>query len=243
MRIIKKIKKDMSRFIAKTIDEYCFTNFFTRFKEFNSKLDFQKNDYLVEKDTIVFIHIEKTGGTTFRKILDNIERKGLAKFKKDVDFPVSIISPPTNNKYVTIIRNPIDTVYSYYNQQLINETQPYTNAAKNGLITLLKTSPRCRNNFCQYYSGFINEDVDERIFNIAYENLKNFYAIIDFDSFENDIKKFCNQLNYDYGVENIPRENKSNYVRKKEDHDIEMIKFYNYYDVKLFDLIKKYLNN
>ena len=56
----------------------------------------------------------------------------------------------------------------------------------------MRHSYEVKNLYCQYFSGLIGENIDERIFNIALENLKNFKGIILFEDYDNEIKKFFN---------------------------------------------------
>ena len=137
-------------------------------------------------------------------------------------------------KYVTIIRIQFIGVYSHY--QMFLKAKEIS--ARNGLINFLRYSSEVKNLYCQYYSGLIGETVDERIFKIALENLKNFKFIINFDNYNTDLNKFLNSV----GVNELRKEkyfdnkiNKTVFTEK----EAEAIKLYNYWDVKLYEEIKK----
>ena len=86
----------------------------------------------------------------------------------------------------------------------------------------------------KYKSGLIGDTVDERIYNIAIKNLKNFKAIIDFDNYSTEISNFLKQFNIE-DKEEI-HENKSKY-NPVSDNQADVIKIYNYWDIKLYNEI------
>ena len=56
-------------------------------------------------------------------------------------------------------------------------------SAERGLAHFLRINQNARNLYCQYFSGLINENVDERIFNMAFDNLKKFHSVINFNEY------------------------------------------------------------
>ena len=66
------------------------------------------------------------------------------------------------------------------------------------------------------------------------KNLKNFKAIIDFDNYSTDINNFLKQFNIE-NKEEI-HENKSKY-NSVSNNEAEVIKIYNYWDIKLYNEI------
>ena len=109
-----------------------------------------------------------------------------------------------------------------------------------GLVNFLRHSCEVKNLYCQYFSGLIGENIDERIFNIALENLKNFKGIILFEDYDNEIKKFFNGFNISEINEKFYINKSSEKVLKKEEK--ESIKIYNYWDLKLYEEILKTKN-
>ena len=101
----------------------------------------------------------------------------------------------------------------------------------------MRHSHEVKNLYCQYFSGLIGENIDERIFNIALENLKNFKGIILFEDYDNEIKKFFNGFNISEINEKFYINKSSEKVLKKEEK--ESIKIYNYWDLKLYEEIIK----
>ena len=52
---------------------------------------------------------------------------------------------------------------------------------------------------CKFINGNLNLDLNEELFNIAKNNLKNFYFIIDFNNFESELKLLSKKLNIKSG--------------------------------------------
>jgi hypothetical protein len=176
------------------------------------------------------IAVPKTGGWSFRRYTEKYNLPFYAFEKNALHNPVSLNCPPGKYKYVTILRNPIDRSYSEYQMNVrLNDV-----ASSRGLINFFKTCTDARNVYCQYYSGLIGDIVDERIYNIALKNLKNFNAIIDFDNYSADLNNFLKNFNIE-NKEEI-HENKSKYS-SISDNQAEVIKIYNYWDIKLYNEI------
>ena len=81
---------------------------------------------------------------------------------------------------------------------------------------------RVRNGMCKFINGNLNLDLNEELFNIAKNNLKNFYFAIDFNNLELELKLLSKKLNIK------PRDIKyiNNYIAprdKLEKKDIELI--------------------
>ena len=228
--------KKISPFFGRLIDKLFFTSFSRvgiNFYHF-----YNRNDYKIEDpNKICFIHLPKTGGITIWEVLKK-NNFPLYKFPKNsYHNPVSLNCSTRKFKYITVMRNPVDRVYSQFHMyKKLKE-----NISKHGLIFTLRTQLPFKNLACQYYSGLIDENVDERIFNIACKNLENFFFVIDFDNFEADLKKLLRSthLNDDIIIEH---KNKSNY--KKDSHNFkEVIEIYNYWDIKLYEHFKNKLKS
>ena len=107
--------------------------------------------------------------------------------------------------------------------------------AKKNIFHFLKYSPEAQNLYCKYFSGDTEKDINNDLYDLAIKNLKNFDTIIKFNNYNNDIKKFLEKINI-YNIE-IPHINKSNNKRKISNEELKAIKFYNIYDIKLFNQV------
>ena len=118
-----------------------------------------------------------------------------------------------------------------------------TKVASFGFSKWLINEKLSRDLFCQYFSGHVYENVNDRIYNIALENLKNFYFVVNFDNFENDTKSLLKILNVEYG-DSI--KNYGYIIQKKYNEDLETMKKiskeYNYWDTKLFNEFLNFKN-
>ena len=58
---------------------------------------------------------------------------------------------------------------------LYNKDTPGYSLAKKGIVNLLKYDYQVKNLYCQYFSGYPGENVNEEIYNSALKNLKLFF--------------------------------------------------------------------
>ena len=182
-----------------------------------------------------FVHVPRTGGTTVHNfLLENSK-----DFFGGVHSAVSLSCNPNKYKYITIIRDPIDRVYSFYLIQKKFDKLPFHLHAKEGLEYFIKNVWSVRNGMCKFINGNLDIDLDEKLFEISNKNLKNFYFVIDFNNLETDLKSLSKKL--DIKVANI--EYKNSYITQKEkleEKDVELITKYNKFDIKLY---KEYLKS
>ena len=227
-KLDKFLYKNLSPKIGKFIDKLFLTNIGKRGTNYYH--NYYQNDYSFDPEKYCLIAVPKTGGWSFRKYTEKYNLPFYTFEKDALHNPVSLNCPPEKYKYVTILRNPIDRSYSEYqmNRRLNDVT------SSRGLINFLKTCTDARNVYCQYYSGLIGEIVDERIYNIALKNLKNFHSIIDFDNYSIDLNNFLKKFNIE-NKEEI-HDNKSKYSPISV-NQAEVIKIYNYWDIKLYNEI------
>ena len=234
------LAKELVKIIVRNIDKYVLTNFYPNLLSRNSYI-FNRNDYSIPRDVAcTFIHATRTGGITFNSILSKITQEKKIKFHTGGHNPISILHGPDEVDYVTILRNPVDRVFSAYKKNVKDKKHPYHYLAIKGLNEYLNFCPEAKNLYCQTYSGFMDKEVDEFIYTKALNNLKKFKFILNFSNLKDEIKAFCK--NFDYSVDNIPNCNPS---EKKviSPEDVKKIEFYNYYDIKLFREIKKNFSN
>ena len=158
------------------------------------------------------------------------------KFIEGHIIPYLYCTKHLKKKYITVLRNPVDRVFSYYHLSLNDKNQPYHYLATKSIFHFLKYCPEAQNIYCKYLSSDIEKDINSDLYELAQKNLKNFDTIIKFDNFENDVKKFIEKFNV-ANIE-IPHINKSNNKRKISNEELKAIEFYNFYDIKLVNQFK-----
>ena len=229
--------KEISKIFLKLIDQNIYSSFYPKLIGRNSPT-MNRNDYKVSDDyKYIFVHIPKTAGTSFRSIITKINKEmNDNKIFSGNHNPISILHSPLEKKYISVIRNPVERSYSFYEMQSKDKKQPYHYLAKKSLSHFFKYCPEAQNTFCKYYSSEIEQNINNDLFQKALDNCKNFYKIINFENFEKDTYKFLNSLN----IKNIeiPHLNQSNNKKEITDDEVKIIKFYNYYDLKLYDILK-----
>ena len=230
--MINKIIKEFERFVAKISDRLFKTTKFDTFQRKYSKI--YDNRYVFRK-SIQFCSRTKNGGTTVHNfLLENSK-----DFFGGVHSAVSLSCNPNKFKYITIIRDPIDRVYSFYLIQKKFEKLPFHLHIP--FLTLQTFLIKYSKPFfaCKFINGNLDIDLDEKLFEISNKNLKNFYFVIDFNNLETDLKSLSKKL--DIKVANI--EYKNSYITQKEkleQKDVELITKYNKFDIKLY---KEYLKS
>ena len=197
---------------------------------------FDNPDYFFEKDEIAFIHIPKTGGTTISKVLNNHNQ--LSFVNLNIHKPVSLHCSPMEYKYFTVLRNPVDRVWSQF-QMILREGKgyPHYNFANRGLVTYLKKCREARNFICRYFTGEIDKEPNDKTLEKAENNLKAFYWVIDFNQFNNEFAEFL--INHEIPVDKVPNERKASYQKPTEE-EINLIEEYNQLDLMLYS---NYLNS
>ena len=225
--MINKIKKELERFLAKISDRLFKTTKFDTFQRKYSKI--YDNKYVFLENQFSFVHVPRTGGTTVHNFL----LANSKDFFGGVHSAVSLSCNPNKFKYITIIRDPIDRVYSFYLIQKKFEKLPFHLHAKKGLEYFIKNVWSVRNGMCKFINGNLDIDLDEKLFEISNKNLKNFYFVIDFNNLESDLRFLSKKL--DIKVDNI--EYKNSYITQKEkleENDVELITKFNTFDIKLY---------
>merc|ERR1711991_833688 len=101
---------------------------------------------------------------------------------------MGIAEKPNKPVYCTIIRNPIDRSISLYNHYCRDKKSPYHTLALKGFSTFMRFCPEAQNNFCKNYSGELDKDVDENIYRLAFNNLKEFKHILFFDKIDEEFE-------------------------------------------------------
>lgn len=225
---ISRKKRKVIKVIAKVIDKVLKSNLYWNYVfKVNGYHD---TGYTFQNTEIAFVHVPKTGGTSFYKMLEGINHNIInVKIHK----PVSSKCPPEEFNYVTIIRNPIDRVWSLYNMVLRSPANyPYKNFANDGLEQFLKKCWEARDMYCRYFSNKVVNEVNAQTFLLAQMNLSAFYAVIDFDNFSDEVLSFFHKENIK--VDKILHERKANNATMQE-QDKLLIEKYNSFDLKLYE--------
>jgi hypothetical protein len=106
--------------------------------EINCKINGSDNkSYRISKRKLEFIHIPKTAGTSIKKIFINA---GWVEKGANIHVPVSDLYPIENIDYFTVLRNPVDRVWSYYQMCLRHGPEyPSFREASKGLQYFLRS--------------------------------------------------------------------------------------------------------
>jgi len=196
---------------------------------------FHNPNYRFKESEIAFVHIPKTGGTSLHLLL---KADKLSRFVNlDMHRPISQLCDPLKYNYITVMRDPVERVWSYYQMVLSAPPRfPYKAFADKGLEFFLTHCWEVRNMACRYYSGQIAKDPNAQTLENAYNNLMNFTCVIAFDNFEEEVTTFL--ADYNIPIISIPHKRKSSYTLPgQEEHDI--ICKYNRLDIELFNVWKK----
>ena len=230
------IGKELSKIILKLFDRNIYTSFFPKLINRNSS-KMNKNNYKLSNDySYIFVHIPKTGGMSLNSVVDEINQKNQSnKIFRGGHNPISLFHSMDDKKYFTVIRNPIVRAYSFYRMSLKDRKQPYNYLAKKSFYHFVTYCPEVQNIYCKYFSGEIEKDVNSDIYQIAENNIKKFYYIVNFSNFEHDTKKLFDKIGY--------KNMKLPHINSSESSDIsidekKILEFYNSYDLKLYSFLK-----
>ena len=233
-KIISYFKKKLDRkffsLFLKKIDDLSLTDLDARRR--NYTFNYNSNDYRADKNDLIFIHIPKTGGASIDEYLRNNAKNYYYFKKKSSHNAVSLLCPPEEYNYITFLREPTSRVFSYYNMCFQHKVTPSHSLAKKGIINLLKYDHHVRNLYCQYFSGYPGEIINEEIYNIALKNLKNFFFVGKFEKFSESFNEMCLLLKIDSNER--PFVNTSEYKKISIDEK-KLIEAYNIYDIKLYN--------
>jgi len=236
-KIISYIKKKFDRklfsLFLKKIDDVSLTNLDERRR--NYIFNYNSNDYKANKDDLIFIHVPKTGGASIDVYLRAHANNYYIFKKKSNHNAVSLLCPPEKYNYITFLREPVTRVYSYYNMSLRHKYTPSHSLANKGIINLLKYDYQVKNLYCQYFSGYPGETVNEEIYNIALKNLKNFFYVGKFENFNESFNEMCLALKILDKAR--PFVNKLEYNDSLNVDDKILIEGYNKFDIKLYNNI------
>ena len=196
---------------------------------------FHNPNYQFTKDQIASVHIPKTGGTSLNKML---QESGDARFiNLNIHKPVSKVCSPEEYRYITVLRDPVDRVWSQYQMVLRSaKGYPYQKFALQGLQVFLEKCWAVRNMNCRYLTGEVEKEPDSNTLELALSNLSKFHAVFSFEHFSSQVTQFLEEKNISFSK--IPNERKSSYIGPSAE-DVMLIKKYNEYDLILFEKWRK----
>jgi hypothetical protein len=197
-----------------------------------------RNDYRFREDQIAFVHLPKTGGTSLRKVLRTVANDTFVRI--DIHSPISKYCPPSDYRYITVLRDPVDRVWSLY-QMVLRHSHvtkfTYYKEAKQGINVFLKNNWETKNLMCRYFSGDVTNEVNEPMLQRAFKNLKQFHAVLSFQNYEAEVNQFLEQSNLPKLA--IPNERQSTY-QPPSDAERAQITAANRYDIRLLELWTAY---
>lgn len=217
--------------MLRQIDERAFTDFSHRWQHWNSGM--HSNDYVFSEDTIAFVHLPKTGGTSFGELLSGSNSVSFAGL--GIHRPVSRSCPPSTHRYFTVMRHPVERVWSYYQMALRSRGRGgwgiYGHVAGRGLEFFLSRCWEVRNMACRYYSGDVRREPDTRSLEVARGNLGKFEAVLSFENLGNDAAVFFCSLGQPAGP--LPHANTARYDLPRDDESA-LIAAFNQLDLSLY---------
>jgi len=230
---IDKFKKEKTRLFAKISDKIFKT---TKFDDYQRKYaNYYQNNYSLTVGQYSFVHIPKTAGSFLHTWL----QKNSTNFYNAAHNAVSLKCDPKKYNYITTLRDPSQRVYSYYLMQKNNVKLSYYNHANVNLDFFLQKSWSSRNGICKFINGYINKELNDELYQISLNNLKNFYFVCDFDNIQNDFIELKRKL----GIKKEFNFIENNKISKREISikENQLIEKYNYFDLKLYNYFKNHL--
>lgn len=225
---LARVKKYIVKTLYKALDRVMDTDKHIKYTYYQN--GYHNPDYYFEKSQINFMHLPKTGGTSICKILEGDPEKRFAHL--NIHKPVSVHCSPSNYKYVTVLRDPIARVWSYYQMVLRSEKgYPYQKWANQGLEIFLQKCWAARDLACRYLSGEMTREPNEKTLELAMSHLRQFYVVMNFADFSQEVSTFMARHKIPY--EKIPNERNHKYTPPTE-IEKELIRKYNPLDMALF---------
>ena len=204
----------------------------------NYKVGYDNPNYRFEKSDMFFLHLPKCAGTSFSKMLRADPKN---RFKELlIHRPISKNCPPSDFRYITIMREPTSRVWSLYKMMLRQpENYPYRKYAVDGIEIFCQKNKAARNMVCRYLSGEMSGEPNAQTVEKAYANLQLFYEVISFENFAEEALDFLSRHGIPF--EQIPSERKAKY-QPPTPEDQAVLEKYNQQDIQLFEKWNKKRN-
>lgn len=208
-----------------------------------------RNDYTFDEKLPKFIHIPKSGGTSFNNVIKELSLN--VEHNPRLHQPVSEKCPPETFKYIISLRNPINRVWSYYNMVLRGGPKyPYYNFTQS-FEKFLNNCWEVNNQATLYLAGAINKKkkingylrITPAIYEKALKNLRCMHHIIIFEEFEDGVTKYLNNSGVSSNSYKIPHARKAEYNKNIPQDIIQKIIKHNEYDIKLYNEALKITQN
>ena len=199
---MKKILREIERFFSKITDRFFLTENFHKYQIKYSGI--YSNKYKLEKDQYCLIHPPKSAGTALNEHL----KKNNVFIYNSAHCLVSKFNNPDKFKYITIIRDPINRIKSFYEMQLGNKKLAFHNHSKKGIDYFVEKLTINQNCLCKFIIGDLENDITDEKYEIAVRNLKNFWFLLSFENFENDVESLSQRLNIDRKIKHIGKKEK-----------------------------------
>lgn len=225
---LARIKKKVMKGIFWSMDKTLGTNRYTAYKLYS--IGYHNPNYRFQKNEIAFMHIPKTAGTSFCRLLEKDPQNRFVLL--NIHRPISTFCSPQDYRYITILRDPVARVWSLYQMALRDSEGFYRKFALQGLEPFLKKTGEARNLMCKYLAENPQKEPDQKAFEKGLTNLNTFYKVFFFNSFSKEAAVFLKS----HGVpfEHIPNERKSKYPAPTAAEEA-LIREYNQWDIKIFE--------
>jgi hypothetical protein len=226
---LARLKSRSLKLTYRAYDAVMNTDKLIRYTYYNN--GYHNPNYRFGKDEINFLHLPKTGGTSLCKILANDPKSRFGRL--NIHRPVSKHCPPGEYKYVTVLRDPVARVWSYYQMVLRSESgYPYQKWARQGLEVFLIKCWAARNLATRYIAGVIDPEPTQETLSLALANLSQFYAVLNFAEFSEEVSSFLQA--HEIPLDEIPNE-RNHYYDQPSAEQQELIRKYNHLDMALMN--------
>jgi hypothetical protein len=222
----------------------------------------------VDSQALIFLHIPKTAGTTLNRIIEwqysafsiytidphriratakrltqlsERRRRGLRVVRGHLFYGIHECLPQ-GATYITMLRDPVSRLLSSYHFILRRPLHPMHRRLKNehlGVEDFIRLTPHRQNLQCRFIAGIENGEVcDERILDIAKENLTRSFSVIGLcERFEESLALMANRFGWEIPFyRNLKVSKNRGTVDQKV---VDLIRGHNRFDVELYEFGKK----